>query len=51
MRLLGSHARVRRAISMIYSCPFFLVIALGVPAIAQDRMPEIPADKLTVKAL
>jgi 4-carboxymuconolactone decarboxylase len=33
--------------SMIYSCLFWLVLGLGVSAIAQDRMPEIPADKLT----
>jgi 4-carboxymuconolactone decarboxylase len=32
---------------MNYLCLFWILIGLGVPAIAQDRMPEIPADKLT----
>jgi 4-carboxymuconolactone decarboxylase len=32
---------------MRYSCLLLLVIGLGVPAIAQNRMPAIPPDKLT----
>lgn len=30
-----------------WSCLFCLVASLSVPAIAQDRMPKIPADKMT----
>src|ERR1700680_4182994 len=29
------------------SCVFWFIISLSVPAIAQDRMPKIPVDKLT----
>ena len=29
------------------SCLFLLVFGLGVPGIAQDRMPPVPPDKLT----
>jgi 4-carboxymuconolactone decarboxylase len=32
---------------MIYFYLFWFFISLGAPAIAQNRMPEIPADKLT----
>jgi 4-carboxymuconolactone decarboxylase len=32
---------------MTWSCLFCLAISLAVPAIAQDRMPKIPPDKLT----
>ena len=32
---------------MIPYCLFFLVMSVGIPAIAQDRMPEIPPDKMT----
>jgi 4-carboxymuconolactone decarboxylase len=32
---------------MRYSCLLLLVIGFGVPAIAQNRMPAIPPDKLT----
>lgn len=32
---------------MRYSCLLLLVVGLAVPAIAQDRMPRIPSDKLT----
>jgi 4-carboxymuconolactone decarboxylase len=32
---------------MMYSYVFWLIISLSVPAIAQDRMPKIPIDKLT----
>ena len=32
---------------MMYSYVVWLIISLGVPAIAQTRMPEIPIDKLT----
>jgi 4-carboxymuconolactone decarboxylase len=33
---------------MVYFLLFWSVIGLGIPAVAQDRMPEIPADKMTV---
>jgi 4-carboxymuconolactone decarboxylase len=33
---------------MVYFLLFWFVIGFGFPAIAQDRMPEIPADKMTV---
>jgi 4-carboxymuconolactone decarboxylase len=36
---------VRRC--LIFSCLVCFVMGLAVPIIAQDRMPEIPADKLT----
>jgi 4-carboxymuconolactone decarboxylase len=32
---------------MAYFLFFWFIICLGVPAMAQDRMPEIPADKMT----
>jgi 4-carboxymuconolactone decarboxylase len=32
---------------MINGCLICLIIAFGIPAIAQDRMPEIPTDKMT----
>jgi 4-carboxymuconolactone decarboxylase len=32
---------------MAYFLLFWFIIGLGVPAMAQDRMPEIPADKMT----
>jgi 4-carboxymuconolactone decarboxylase len=33
---------------MVYLLLFWFVIGLGIPAFAQDRMPEIPVDKMTV---